>query len=42
VIDSFFAYVEARVDALFDNEEPVDVDAVTVTTPDTTESEPLQ
>jgi hypothetical protein len=39
--DSFFALVAARVASLLDNDEPVAVDAVNATTPETTEPEPV-
>ena len=39
--DSFFALVFARVASLLDNEEPVAIDAATVTTPENTEPEPV-
>ncbi|MGG7606536.1 hypothetical protein [Massilia sp. BKSP1R2A-1] len=39
--DSFFALVVARVASLLDSDEPVAIDAVTATTPETTEPEPL-
>lgn len=39
--DSFFAQVVSRVAALLDNDEPVAIDSVTATTPETTEPEPL-
>jgi hypothetical protein len=41
-IDAFFQYVEARVGAMLDSDEPIDIEAVTATTPDTTEPEPLK
>jgi hypothetical protein len=41
-IDAFFQYVEARVDAMLDSDEPIDIEAVTATTQDTTEPEPLK
>lgn len=41
-IDAFFQYVEARVGAMLDGDEPIDIDAVTATTQDTTEPEPLK
>lgn len=39
--DSFFQIVLARVSALLDNDEPIPVDSIAVTTPETTEPEPL-
>lgn len=42
VIDSFFAYVSARVASLLDTDEPIDIDAVPVTTPENTEPEAVQ
>lgn len=39
--DSFFALVAARVASLLDNEEPVAIDAITATTPENTEPEPV-
>lgn len=41
-IDSFFAYVEARVGALLDNDEPIEIETVPATTQDTTEPQPLK
>ncbi len=41
VADSFFALVASRVASLLDNDEPVAVDAVTATTPENTEPEPV-
>lgn len=41
-VDAFFAFVLARVSSLLDTDEPVAIDAVTVTTPDNTEPEALQ
>lgn len=40
-IDSFFTYVQARVGALLDSDEPIDVATVEATTQDTTEPEPV-
>jgi len=39
--DSFFSLVLSRVASLLDNEEPVATDAVTATTPENTEPEPV-
>lgn len=39
--DSFFTLVAARVASLLDNDEPVAVDALTATTPENTEPEPV-
>lgn len=39
--DSFFALVAARVASLLDNDEPVAIDAITATTPENTEPEPV-
>ena len=39
--DAFFAYVSALVANLFDNTEPVDIDAVAETKPENTEPEPV-
>ena len=39
--DSFFAQVLARVASLLDNDEPVAIDAITATTPENTEPEPV-
>jgi len=39
--DSFFSLVLSRVAAMLDNDEPVATDAVTATTPENTEPEPL-
>ncbi|SFC33890.1 hypothetical protein [Massilia yuzhufengensis] len=40
-IDAFFALVRARASQLLDNDEPVEIDSVTATAPETTEPEPL-
>lgn len=39
--DSFFSAVLARVSSLLDNEEPAPIEAITATTPENTEPEPL-
>ena len=39
--DTFFQTVLARVAALLDNDEPIAVDAIPVTAPETTEPEPV-
>lgn len=39
--DTFFQTVLARVASLLDNEEPIVVDTIPVTSPETTEPEPV-
>lgn len=39
--DTFFQTVLARVASLLDNDEPVAIDAIPVTVPETTEPEPV-
>ena len=39
--DSFFQIVLARVSALLDNDEPIQVENFTITVPETTEPEPV-
>ena len=39
--DSFFQIVLARVSALLDNDEPIPIENVTITVPETTEPEPV-
>lgn len=41
-VDSFFAFVSARVASLLDSDEPVAIDSVTATTPDNAEPEAVQ
>lgn len=39
--DSFFTLVASRVASLLDNDEPVAIDALTTSTPENTEPEPV-
>ncbi|MGH8855183.1 MAG: hypothetical protein ACREWI_13005 [Telluria sp.] len=40
-VDAFFTLVMARASQLLDNDEPVEIDTVTVTAPEGSEPEPL-
>jgi hypothetical protein len=39
--DTFFQIVLARISSLLDNAEPVEIDAIPLTVPETTEPEPI-
>lgn len=39
--DSFFSLVASRIASLLDNDEPVAIDTINATTPETTEPEPV-